>query len=135
MRRLTLGQPEAILPVDTLMPTGYVVPAYHRLMQLIGIPLLEECKRKHADVRGRLDTWREDMRASSWRTPVQLRNEYVGVELVGPCAKFKIKGGSYRLIARVNYQQQLMEVLWVGTHSEYDKIDAEEICEEAGGGY
>lgn len=105
-------------------------------MRLIGIPLLEECKRKHADVRGRLDTWREDVESSSWKTPIDLRERYSGVELVtGHCVKFKIKGGNYRLIALVNYKRQLVRVLWVGTHAEYDRVEAEDICEEVGRGH
>jgi mRNA interferase HigB len=40
---------------------------------------------------------------------------------------FNIKGNDYRLIAAINYTRQLLFVKWLGTHEEYDKIDAREV--------
>jgi len=40
---------------------------------------------------------------------------------------FNIKGNDYRLIAAINYEYQILFVKWLGTHEEYDKIDAREV--------
>ena len=40
---------------------------------------------------------------------------------------FNIKGNDYRLIARVQYQAGVLAIRFFGTHTEYDKIDAETI--------
>ena len=40
---------------------------------------------------------------------------------------FNIKGNDYRLISSVDYITQTLSILWIGTHAEYDKIDAENI--------
>ena len=40
---------------------------------------------------------------------------------------FNIKGNEYRLIVDINYAYQLVFVMWLGTHREYDKVDAEKV--------
>ena len=37
---------------------------------------------------------------------------------------FNIKGNDYRLVAAIYYGRQIMFVKWVGSHRDYDKIDA-----------
>ena len=40
---------------------------------------------------------------------------------------FNIKGNSYRLIAKINYEYQMVWIRFIGTHAEYDKINANTI--------
>ena len=40
---------------------------------------------------------------------------------------FNIKGNHYRLIVKVNYDYQIVWIRFMGTHAEYDKIDATKI--------
>jgi mRNA interferase HigB len=37
---------------------------------------------------------------------------------------FNIKGNDYRLVVAVHYDKRRLFIRFVGTHSEYDKIDA-----------
>jgi len=39
-------------------------------------------------------------------------------------ARFEIQGGNYRLIAAFNFPRKIAFIKFVGTHAEYDKIDA-----------
>jgi mRNA interferase HigB len=40
---------------------------------------------------------------------------------------FNIKGDHYRLVVKINYDYRLVWIRFVGTHAQYDKIDAEKI--------
>jgi mRNA interferase HigB len=37
---------------------------------------------------------------------------------------FNIKGNDFRLVVRIDYARQIVDVRWFGTHAEYDRIDA-----------
>lgn len=37
---------------------------------------------------------------------------------------FNIKGNDYRLVTAINYRRQIVFIKWIGTHRDYDKIDA-----------
>ncbi len=40
---------------------------------------------------------------------------------------FNIKGNNYRLIADIEYNLKILFVIWIGTHSDYDKINIEKL--------
>lgn len=47
--------------------------------------------------------------------------------LKGSRVVFNIGGNKFRLIARINYPYRVVYIRFVGTHDEYDRIDAETI--------
>ena len=47
--------------------------------------------------------------------------------LKGGRVVFNIKGNDYRLVAAIKYPAGVMVIRFFGTHSEYDKIDAENV--------
>jgi mRNA interferase HigB len=47
--------------------------------------------------------------------------------LKGGRVVFNICGNRYRLVVRINYQHQVVFVRFLGTHAEYDAIDAETV--------
>ncbi len=38
--------------------------------------------------------------------------------------RFEVAGGNYRLVAAFDFRRQVAFVKFVGTHAEYDRIDA-----------
>ena len=58
---------------------------------------------------------------SNWKNLSEMKADFPAADLVGLRTVFNIKGNSYRLIARVNYQSQRVFILNILTHAEYDK--------------
>ncbi|MDP3276378.1 MAG: type II toxin-antitoxin system HigB family toxin [Deltaproteobacteria bacterium] len=69
--------------------------------------------------------WLADVTAASWTGPADIKATYAAASfLAGNRVVFNIKANDYRLIVVVEYRARSVFVRWMGTHSEYDKIDA-----------
>lgn len=91
-------------------------------MRILGLLLLDEFKKTHADARGSLDSWQREVDDAKWLTPHDIKQRHRGTDfLADNRVIFNIKGNSYRLVVKVRYQNDLVVVEWVGTHAEYDK--------------
>jgi len=90
-------------------------------MRIIKRGALVQFWQKHPDARASLESWYAVVRQANWRTPAELKQVYHTADLVGRRTVFNIAGNKYRLIARVNYLSQRVFVLYLLTHSEYDK--------------
>jgi len=66
---------------------------------------------------------------ATWSTPAQVRAVFGSADFVaGNRIVFDIKGNSYRLVAQVKYGPLfLVFIRFVGTHAEYDRIDANKV--------
>jgi mRNA interferase HigB len=92
------------------------------LMKLVGLPMLDDFKRGHADSRGALDAWRYDIEQSQWDGPHDIKRNYPSASfLANNTVIFNIKGNTYRLAVKVRYQNGIVKIEWIGTHAEYDK--------------
>ena len=76
---------------------------------------------QHPDARPSLESWYAVVRKATWKTPAEMKVIYPGADLVGRRTVFNIAGNKYRLIARMNYQTQRVFVLYILTHSDYDR--------------
>jgi mRNA interferase HigB len=90
-------------------------------MRVIKRAALEHFWLRHPDAKTSLESWFAVVQTASWRTPVEIKRVYANADLVGRRTVFNIAGNKYRLIARVNYQAQLVFVLYLLTHAEYDR--------------
>ena len=80
---------------------------------------------KHADSEQYLKTWFETVKNASWNSPNEVKQTYVTASIIKDSrVVFNIKGNSYRLVVKLNYRRQWALIRFVGTHSDYDKIDA-----------
>lgn len=72
-----------------------------------------------------LKTWYDTALHSNWKSPNDIKGTYAqaGVLKNGRVV-FNIKGNSYRLVVRFNFEKQWAFIRFIGTHAEYDKIDA-----------
>lgn len=97
-------------------------------MRIIALRTLREYWETHASARPALQAWADHLRQVEWNSPDDLARDY-GRDALLPDqrAVFKIKGNQFRLVVRVNYQHHLVFIRFIGTHAEYDRIDATRI--------
>ncbi len=83
---------------------------------------------RHSDAEQPLLAWYREAEKEDWASPTQLKTRYPSASIVGGNrVVFNIKGNNYRLVVWINYPKRIMYIKFVGTHSEYDRINAEEI--------
>ena len=90
-------------------------------MRIIKRAALEQFWFRHADAKAGLESWFGVVRAANWQTPAEMKRVYPHADIVGRRTVFNIAGNKYRLVARVNYQVQVVFVLYILTHAEYDR--------------
>ncbi len=94
-------------------------------MRVIAEKTLREYWKKYPVVRKILEAWLEDVLRADWKKPADLQGIYGDdVILPGDRAVFNIKGNAYRLVVHIHYKSGLVFIRFIGTHAEYDKIDA-----------
>jgi mRNA interferase HigB len=82
----------------------------------------------HPDCQQQLKAWFQETSNSQWKHPNDIKKEYPSARILQDNrVVFNIKGNNYRLIVKVNYIYQMVWVRFIGTHAEYDKIDAANI--------
>jgi mRNA interferase HigB len=77
--------------------------------------------RAHADAEAPLDTWHRIANAAKWASIEDVRRAFPPADFVSPHAVFNIKGNTYRLIVKIDYQYQLIFIKHILTHAEYGK--------------
>ena len=91
-------------------------------MRILGLLVLEEFKKKHADSRGPLEAWRAEVERAKWRTTQDIKKRYRAADFLAKNRViFNIKGNTYRVVVTIGYQQGFVFVEWIGTHAEYNK--------------
>ena len=89
---------------------------------------LREYWEKHPDSEQYLKTWYDTVMSSDWKTPNDVKQTYANASILkNGRAVFNIKGNSYRLIVKFNFEKQWAFIRFIGTHTEYDIIDANTI--------
>jgi mRNA interferase HigB len=80
---------------------------------------------KHPDSETPLKVWFKKVKQAQWKGINELRKDFPTADYVGnDRVVFDIKGNKYRIIVLAFFTGQKMFIRFVGTHSEYDKVDA-----------
>lgn len=80
----------------------------------------------HQDCEQPLKSWYAIAKTAEWKTPQDIKDQFGNSSIIGNNrAVFNIAGNKYRLIVAFNYSCGIGFVKFIGTHAEYDKIDAE----------
>jgi mRNA interferase HigB len=97
-------------------------------MRIIGKDILDEYGKRHTDAKGQLEAWCEHAKRSNWMNPLDIKAECPKASIIpNNRVVFNIRGNDYRLVVTINYKVGIINIRWVGTHLDYDKINAARI--------
>ena len=94
-------------------------------MRVISRKTLREFWGRHPEAQQPLQAWYDDVRHADWKFPAEIKDAYRNASfLANNRVVFNIKGNRYRLIVAVQYVHGILYIRFVGTHPDYDRIDA-----------
>jgi mRNA interferase HigB len=79
-------------------------------------------------VKASLDDWYNKVRKATWNTSAGVKRTFAKASAVSAeRVVFDIKGGGYRLITAIDFEMSVVWIKWIGTHKDYDQIDARKV--------
>lgn len=97
-------------------------------MRIVAIKVLRDFWDRYPDAKPHLEAWIDEARKANWKQPSHIKDIFRSASILkNRRVVFNIKGNSYRLIVAVAYRFGALYIKFIGTHEEYDAIDAESI--------
>ena len=97
-------------------------------MRIIARRTLKVFWEKHRMAEQPLKSWYREAAQADWESPADIKCGYRHASFIkGNRVVFNIGGNKYRLVVHVNYDFRILYIRFVGTHSEYDRINPEQI--------
>lgn len=94
-------------------------------MRVISKSALVDFWTRHPEAQRALEDWYREANTVVWRTPQDIKTRYASASFLGHNrVVFNIKGNDYRLVVAVAYRFAAVYVKFVGTHAQYDAIEA-----------
>ena len=95
------------------------------MMRIVARSTLREFWEIQAEAEPALRAWIDDVAQANWQTPADIKSIYANASIIANNrVVFNIKGNKYRLIVHVRSDISIIFIRFVGTHAEYDKVDA-----------
>jgi mRNA interferase HigB len=97
-------------------------------MNIIAVKVLRAYWQKHPDAEQPLRAWVQEAHKAQWTQPAEIKAQFHNASILkNRRVVFNIKGNSHRLVVAVAYRRQVIFIKFIGTHREYDVIDAETV--------
>jgi mRNA interferase HigB len=97
-------------------------------MQIVYLKKLIDFSKHHADARKSLAGWKAVTENARWKKKQDVLSDFPKAKMIkNNRARFEISHNKYRLIAVVDYVDQIVQLRFIGTHTQYDNIDPENI--------
>lgn len=94
-------------------------------MRIIYLSKLLEFSRKHADAVKSISVFKSIVEKAEWKSALEIMESFPKAKVLNSQrARFKIVGNKYRIIVEVDFIDGTVEIRFVGTHAEYDRVDA-----------
>lgn len=80
---------------------------------------------EHPETKKALESWYHDVLSKDWKMPTDILKDFNKAKIIpNNRARFEILGKQYRIIIELNYNKGNVFIKFIGTHAEYDKVDA-----------
>lgn len=97
-------------------------------MRIIATSHLKQFWEKYPDAEQPLLSWVDEAESAKWATPADIKAQYRSASILkSRRVVFNIKGNDYRLVVAVAYRFAALYITFVGTHKQYDQIDADTV--------
>ena len=97
-------------------------------MLIVYLEKLNDFAKRHANARKSLATWKSTTEEAVWKTKQDVIRDFPKAKMIANNrARFEIVHNTYRLIAKINYDGLVVQIRFIGNHTEYDRIDPETI--------
>ncbi len=97
-------------------------------MVIISKAVFREFAEKHRDAEAALVKWYDQTKSADWRNFSEMKKTFNSSDVVANDRYvFDIKGNQYRLIALIIFRTRTVFILFIGTHREYDGVDASKV--------
>jgi len=84
--------------------------------------------KQYMDSKNSLESWYQEVLKADWNNPNKVKKQFGNASVVGDNrVVFNIHGNKYRLIVKINYFVKIIFIRFIGTHKQYDSINATEI--------
>ncbi|MBI5318298.1 type II toxin-antitoxin system HigB family toxin [Bradyrhizobium sp.] len=94
-------------------------------MRIISWRMLASFAEKHPETKVPLGRWRTLVRAAKWKSMEDVRLAAPKAKILnGERARFEVAGGNFRMIVAFDFLRETAFIKFIGTHAEYDRIDA-----------
>jgi len=97
-------------------------------LRVIAKRTLKEFWFKYPDCEQQLKAWHQEAEKESWGNPNIIKLKFPTSSILSDNRiVFNIKGNKYRLVIKINHDFQIIWIRFIGTHEQYDKIDAKTV--------
>jgi mRNA interferase HigB len=97
-------------------------------MRIISRKALQQFAQAEPSAASELQAWYAEAKLAQWTSPNEIKARYATASILRDGrVVFNIGGNKFRLVVWINYEFFTIYIRFVGTHAEYDRIDAQEI--------
>ncbi|WP_375612347.1 MULTISPECIES: type II toxin-antitoxin system HigB family toxin [unclassified Bartonella] len=94
-------------------------------MKIVKISTLQTFWTRYPDAEQPLKAWVDEAKNAQWRSPHDIKEKYKNASILkNNRVVFNIRGNDYRLVVSIFYPAGWLYIKFIGTHKQYDAIDA-----------